>query len=234
MDSEQAAEIKNFVRAYTKIGDDHILSLISQAEYIIRAGIPGAFVECGVWRGGSMMAVALTLAWLQVQDRDLYLFDTFEGMPKPDPVDVDCHGKAALPTFKATQTGDDTSDWCRVPIVDVSRAMQSTGYPLHRIYLVPGKVEDTLPSRTPAQIALLRLDTDWYASTKHELECLYPAVSPGGIVIVDDYGHWQGAKKATDEYLAVHVPHVQLIPVGHSVVYFVKGSDKRCHCQLAR
>lgn len=80
--------------------------------------------------------------------------------------------------------------------------MESTGYPPERIHLVPGRVEDTVPAQAPERIALLRLDTDWYASTKHELDHLYPRLSDGGVLIVDDYGHFEGARRAVDDYLA--------------------------------
>ena len=84
----------------------------------------------------------------------------------------------------------------------VRAAVESTGYPRERIHLVPGMVEDTLPAEAPEQVALLRLDTDWYASTKHELEQLYPRLTPGGVLIVNDYGHYEGARRAVDEHFA--------------------------------
>jgi hypothetical protein len=86
----------------------------------------------------------------------------------------------------------------------VQRAVRSTGYDPGKIHLIKGKVEDTVPGAAPTKIALLRLDTDWYESTRHELEHLFPRLSPGGVIIIDDYGHWQGARRATDEFLAQH------------------------------
>jgi hypothetical protein len=79
-----------------------------------------------------------------------------------------------------------------------------TGYPREKLHFVVGKVEDTIPATMPRKIALLRLDTDWYDSTKHELSHLFPLLRPQGVLIVDDYGHWQGARKAVDEYFAAH------------------------------
>jgi predicted O-methyltransferase YrrM len=84
---------------------------------------------------------------------------------------------------------------------DVAEALRTTGYDQRRVHLIKGKVEDTVPGAAPETIALLRLDTDWYESTRHELEHLFPRLSPGGVIIIDDYGHWQGARRATDEYL---------------------------------
>ena len=93
------------------------------------------------------------------------------------------------------------TNWIGVPVEDVRAALDSTGYPTERVHLVEGPVEETLPARAPAQIALLRLDTDWYASTRHELEQLYPRLAPGGMLVLDDYGHYAGARRAVDEYL---------------------------------
>jgi hypothetical protein len=87
---------------------------------------------------------------------------------------------------------------------DVQRNLGSTQYPHDQIRYIVGKVEETIPRYLPGQIALLRLDTDWYSSTHHELSHLYPLLSPQGFLIIDDYGHWAGARKATDEYFAAH------------------------------
>ena len=88
--------------------------------------------------------------------------------------------------------------------------MKRSKYNPKLIHYVKGKVETTIPEQAPKQISLLRLDTDWYASTKHELENLFPRLSPGGILIIDDYGDWQGARKAVDEYVANHAPSLFL------------------------
>jgi hypothetical protein len=139
-------------------------------------------------------------------DRDLYLFDTFEGMPKPQDVDVHANGQAALPEFIQGQRGEDSSAVCYASLKDVESAMARTKYNPDRIHFIRGKVEDTIPGQAPESIALLRLDTDWYESTRHELEHLFPRLSPGGILIIDDYGDWQGARKAVDEFIANRAP----------------------------
>jgi hypothetical protein len=153
-----------------------------------------------------MMATALTLLSMNCADRDLYLFDTFEGMPKPLDVDIHASGQAALAEFTQEQRGEDSSAVCYASLGEVMSAMASTGYDREHVHFVRGKVEETIPSQAPPLIALLRLDTDWYESTRHELEHLYPRLSPGGILIIDDYGDWQGARKATDEFVANHAP----------------------------
>lgn len=163
-----------------------------------------------------MMAVALALKSMNIHDRELYLYDTFEGMPKPQDVDIDINARSAMATFAETQIAEDTSDYCRATLRDVREAMATTGYDKERIHFHRGKVEATIPSLAPDNIALLRLDTDWYQSTRHELEHLYPRLSIGGILIIDDYGHWRGSRKATDEYIAKHAPSLFLSRTDYS------------------
>jgi O-methyltransferase len=193
--SELDAEIWHRVRPYTMTSRERVYALLRAVEYVVRSSIPGAFVESGVWKGGSMMAAALTLLQLDVRDRELYLFDTFEGMPEPGPLDVKHDGAPAAERYRAETA------WASAPLEGVREAVLSTGYPSDRIRFVRGLVEDTIPGEAPADIALLRLDTDWYESTRHELECLYPRLASGGVLIIDDYGHWRGACKAVDEYV---------------------------------
>jgi len=162
--------------------------------------IKGDFLECGVFKGGSMMTVALTLMEEGVMDRELYLFDTFEGMPAPDERDVSLSGEPALVRFSKKKISAVSSTWLNAPLKDVKKAMALTGYPMERIHFVQGLVENTIPEKAPEAIALLRLDTDFYQSTIHELTHLYPRLSPKGICIVDDYELYKGAKEAVDEY----------------------------------
>jgi O-methyltransferase len=179
---------------------ERLHALIEAVRYVVGSAIPGSIVECGVWRGGSMMAAALTLRELNQTNRHLYLFDTFEGMPRPLAVDTSFRGEQATDIFEALKTGEDSSEYCRARLEEVQAAIASTGYPSTHIHLLKGKVEATLPTNAPDSIALLRLDTDWYESTSHELEHLFPRLSHGGVLIVDDYGHWAGCKRAVDEY----------------------------------
>lgn len=190
------------VRPFTMTTPERVVALIRAVEYIEAAHIPGAIVECGVWKGGSMMAVARTLKRLGSLGRDLWLYDTFEGMPKPIADDVDFKGDSAAPMFEAWRSGEDSSSWCCSPLAEVEQNVGATGYPRERIRFVKGKVEDTVPGELPDRIALLRLDTDWYESTKHELVHMYPRLVPGGVLIIDDYGFWKGARKAVDEFFA--------------------------------
>ena len=190
-------------RQYTMTSWQRLYSLHSAVRYLVNANIPGNFVECGVWRGGSMMMVALTLLALGRTDKRLYLFDTYEGLPKPDKaLDVDVWGNSGLEAWQEHRKTDQSSDWAYASLEEVRANLGSTGYPMDKVFFVKGMVEETIPVKAPDNIAMLRLDTDWYSSTRHELEHLYPRLSQNGILIIDDYGHFLGARKATDEYFA--------------------------------
>ncbi|MEQ1827948.1 MAG: TylF/MycF/NovP-related O-methyltransferase, partial [Pirellula sp.] len=175
-------------------------SLLLATEYIVNQKIPGDIVECGVWQGGSMMIVAQTLLMMGDTSRTLYLYDTFEGMSEPTVHDRDLGGVSAQSLLNQTQPG--TGVWCFAGLDDVKKNIAMTGYPIEKIIFVKGKVEEQIPAVAPQSLALLRLDTDWYESTYHELVHLYPRLNRRGIMIIDDYGHWKGAKKAVDEYFA--------------------------------
>jgi hypothetical protein len=200
-------ELCERVRPFTLTSPERIVALRDAVRHAVAAGVPGDIVECGVWRGGSMMVIASTLHDLGVHDRDLYLFDTFTHMPLPGEEDVDVFGRAAAEYY---DEASEAEAFRYLPLDAVKDALASTGYPTDRMHFVQGLVEDTIPEQAPERIALCRLDTDWYESTAHEMEHLYPRVVPGGMVLIDDYGHFQGAKKAVDEYLAVHDPNVLL------------------------
>ena len=200
-DAEAKAIIKA-VRPWTMTGPDKVFALIQAVRYITRHRIPGDILECGVWRGGSMQAVARTLRALDDTSRDLYLFDTFEGMPAPSERDVRTSDERTAAELMSEEAQEDSLVWAIASLEDVQEGMAQTGYPSDRVHYVKGRVEETIPARAPAQISILRLDTDWYESTKHELFHLYPRLVRHGVLIIDDYGHWQGARTAVDEYLA--------------------------------
>jgi O-methyltransferase len=188
-------------QAATMTSTERLYALYKAIEYVVRHDIPGDFVECGVWRGGSVMMMALTLQRLGAVGRRLYCFDTFEGMPPPGAEDVRGDtGVAAAAILSAADKSADRSVWAIAPLDVVRHNLTATGYPPELVTYCVGKVEETLPGSAPAGIALLRLDTDWYESTKHELVHLYPRLAAGGVLIIDDYGFWRGARQATDEY----------------------------------
>jgi O-methyltransferase len=171
-------------------------------EYVVKSDIPGDIVECGVWKGGSVMIVANALKQFGDQARKIYLYDTFEGMTAPGPRDVDFAGRTPEDHLR-TWNASTMSDLARGPIDEVRRNVLSTGLPADRFVFVKGKVEETIPgTMPPGPISLLRLDTDWFDSTWHELVHLYPRLCPGGVLIIDDYAMWQGSREATDKYFA--------------------------------
>lgn len=192
------AEIWNLVRPFTMTSPERIYALQKAVEYVANCGIVGDIVECGVWKGGSMMAAARTLMACGARRR-LFLFDTFEGMPPPQDVDRDFHGTPASALMAHADKGSQV--WAVGPLDDVKRNMRATGYDWDQISFVQGRVEETIPASAPDRISLLRIDTDWYESTYHTLVHLYPRLAVGGVLILDDYGHWAGAKKAVDKFL---------------------------------
>ena len=190
-----ASAIVEAVRPFTLTPPDRVAALCGAVDYVVDQDVPGAFVECGLWKGGSLMAIAMRLRDRGVCDRDVVGFDTFSGMTDPTEEDVDFRGIQQVPEDKGSQLPKGMS------LPEVTANLQGTGYPVEHIHLVEGDVADTLPAQAPADVALLRLDTDFYDSTRHELEHLYPRLVEGGVLLVDDYGHYRGSKKATDEYL---------------------------------
>ena len=179
---------------------ERLYALFNSVLYVVQADLRGAFAECGVWRGGSVMMMAFALQVMGVTDRDIYLFDTFEGMTPPTEEDIDLYGQSAASLLEAGDRSNNPA-WAYSHIEEVKANLRKTGYPLERFLFVPGDVMTTLPEHGPPDLALLRLDTDWYASTRHELEHLFPRLCERGVLIIDDYGHYRGARKAVDEYL---------------------------------
>jgi O-methyltransferase len=189
------------VKNKTMTSQERQYALFKAVEYIEKNNIEGDIVECGVWKGGSSMLIAQTLKNKDDFTRTLYLYDTFAGMSEPTEKDKTAHsGLPAWGRWNERQL-EDKNEWDYASLSEVKKNMESVGYPNGKVLYVQGKVEETIPKTIPEKIALLRLDTDWYESTKHELEYLFPKLVPGGILIIDDYGHWEGARAAVDEYL---------------------------------
>jgi O-methyltransferase len=218
--TEADAVLWRQIAPYTMTTPGKVHTLARAVEYITARGVPGAFVECGVWRGGSMMGVALTLLRLAETTRDLYLFDTFEGMTEPGEEDVKQGGERAADVLR--RSSRNSSVWGVASLEAVRDAVLGTGYPRERIHFVKGRVEETLPGHAPAEIALLRLDTDWYSSTKHELVHLYPRLADGGVLIIDDYAYWRGARQAVDEYVGENDLPLLLIRIDHGARVAIK------------
>jgi len=197
---EEAAAIIRAVQPYTMTNVDKLYAGIAAARYITRYDIPGAIVECGVWRGGSVHAIARALDAAGSHERDLYLFDTYEGMTEPGPQDRRSDGRPAADLLASYSKSSRV--WAYASLEDVQEGFRQVPYPEDKLHFVKGPVEQTIPGQAPDRIALLRLDTDWYASTAHELAHLYDRLMPGGVLLLDDYGWWQGSREAVDEFLA--------------------------------
>lgn len=194
-------QVVSKVQPYTMTSPERIYGLIEAVKYITKHQISGDIVECGVWKGGSMLAVAETLLQIGDSTRKLFLYDTFEGMPPPTKDDVSYNDEAAQALLDQDADKASSNVWAYSTLETVQRTMSLSTYPSQNISYVRGKVEDTIPGTIPEQIALLRLDTDWYESTRHEMIHLFPRLVKGGVLIIDDYGFWKGARKAIDEYL---------------------------------
>lgn len=162
--------------------------------------VPGDIVECGVWRGGNLVIAGLMRRKLGF-DRQIWGFDTFAGMTAPTDMDFKpAQQLDAAREFSKLDRGE-YNEWCYAPEEEVLRNFENrTGS--CDVKLVRGPVEQTLkqPGNLPEAISVLRLDTDFYESTRAELEILYPRLSPGGVLIIDDYGEWAGSRRAVDEY----------------------------------
>lgn len=193
-------ELYENCKPFTMTSIERMYALFKSINYVLDNHIPGDFVECGVWKGGSSMMIAHTLKARKSVDRNIFLYDTFEGMSTPSDMDISYAGESAAALLSTQQKNDKDSIWCFSPIDEVKKNIELTGYPVELLKFVKGKVEDTLLHTLPGKISLLRLDTDWYESTRKEMEILYPLLEEKGVLIIDDFGHWEGAKKAVTEY----------------------------------
>lgn len=170
-------------------------------KYVMSMGYSGAFVECGVWRGGHSLLAAGMFA-LNGAPNNVYLFDTFAGMTAPTPEDVIAEDQSSALTVFQENQAEGHNEWCFAPLEEVRGNFQAQGLLSERVHFVKGPVEVSLrtASNLPSEICFLRLDTDFYASTAVELEVLYPLLTCGGVLALDDFGHWAGARQAVDEY----------------------------------
>lgn len=226
--SETDARIVAAVQPYTMTTPARVAALLRAVDYVERRGLAGAYVECGVWRGGSVLAMVLKLLDLGVTARHVYAFDTFEGMTEPTPADVSPYSGVALDEWRAAREAHrrpwaEMFDAASFNVDAVLDLLSGTGYPTDALHVEPGRVEQTIPGAAPDELALLRLDTDWYESTRHELVHLYPRLVTGGVLIIDDYGHWEGCRRAVDEYFGNSSAPVLLTPVDYTCRIGVKA-----------
>lgn len=196
----QFMAIHKKVAPFTMTSLERQYALFKATQHIVRNHIPGDIVECGVWKGGSIMLVLETLIGLREMNRKIYLYDTFSGMSEPTDRDIRYNAVDAHRVWGSRRAGD-INKWCYAPLDEVKANIAPIGYPKNKVVFAVGKIEETVPAAISRNISLLRLDTDWYESTAHELKYLFPRLVRGGILIVDDYGCWRGAHDAVDEYI---------------------------------
>lgn len=202
-DEGAAREAIRIVESFTMLSYQRLVTLWQQVRYVDRASIPGALVECGTWKGGASGMMALAHLQSGVPNRHLHLFDSFQGLPEPD---QNNDGEMAIHYASHRASGAlRTIGKCVGPLEDNKRLLADlVRYPSELTTYHVGWFQDTLqvaPASLNA-IALLRIDGDWYESTKICLDRLFPRVSSGGIVVIDDYGKWPGCRKAVDEFMA--------------------------------
>jgi O-methyltransferase len=206
----------DLIKQYTKSGMARIRAMAQAVEAIDLGSVEGDIVECGIWRGGNII-----LARKISPKRVCWLYDTFEGMTRPEPVDVTSGGRPAILSYEHREKVG--ARWADVSLQEVRANLEATGT-LDDKYLrfIVGDVGITLKfaANIPDKIALLRLDTDWYASTRIEVETLYPRLQSGGVLIVDDYGHWLGAKRAIDDYFRRRP--IEMYQIDYTAVMMVK------------
>lgn len=208
---EEFLTLYPLVRPHTLSTKECLYSLYTATVYISESCIPGDVVECGVWKGGCAMMAALTLKARGDSSRRLVLYDTYEGMPSATDKDVDWQQVSARELVTEQAHNRAHPVWCRATLDQAQRNVWSTGYPKERIVFVKGKVEETIPAHElPDRIAILRLDTDWFESTYHALRHLFPRLSTHGVLIINDYGHWKGAREAVDRYFQEQDVHMLL------------------------
>jgi O-methyltransferase len=187
---------------FTKSSPERYVAMLGSLNMVNANNIEGDIVECGVGHGGNII-LARTICPTKI----CWLYDTFNGMTRPDTLlDIKLSGKQKRAIDRYEAKAVNGHKWDAVSLQDVKKNFESFGLLNDNLMrFVKGDVVDTLQEshNVPDKISLLRLDTDWYHSTKIELDILYPRLESKGIMIIDDYGHWAGCKKAVDDYFAV-------------------------------
>jgi O-methyltransferase len=193
-------------------------------KYILENNIEGAFVECGV-ETGNFEHIWINELLENNSIRDIYLYDTFSGLVEPSEYDYTCEDAKLYQmdkdevynNWKNQIINEKVNGWCYKPLEEVKYRLNSTGYPENNLHYIVGDVMETLKDKStiPEKIAMLRLDTDWYESSKYELEQMYDNVVTGGIIIFDDYYHWDGQRRATDEFFLSRNINYDFVNIGN-------------------
>ena len=213
MNKEKFIEI---VKPYTMTSIERIEALFESLEYIRLNNINGDFVECGVWKGGNILGIMEYLYYHKLENRKIWLYDTFQGMTLPEEVDIDLNNEKAIDILEKIT--------CYSSLEEVKLNLSSSNFSFNNLNFIIGDIYETLDNELniPDEISLLRLDTDWYKSTKKEMEILYPKLVENGVLIVDDYGHWKGSRKAVDEYFSQHNLSLKIDKIDYTGIKIIK------------
>ena len=188
----------------TMVSRERLFATLMSCKYVLENNLDGDFVECGVWRGGNSI-IAAWMFKLYNSNKKVYLYDTFQGMTPPTEMDIELNGEKTADERLVSEKlnkdkGWSQNTWCYASLDDVKNNFSKIGLLSANVEFIQGDVLQTLNQTIPDKISVLRLDTDWYESTKKEMDVLYKRIVPKGVFMVDDYGHWGGSKKAVDEY----------------------------------
>lgn len=221
-------EIENIKisKMYSMTGEKRMSYLTKVINYIFQNKINGDFVECGVWQGGNLILMQRLIDYYN-ESRSIYGYDTFEGMTDPNKNDIDINNQDAsnlMHSERKVENADTQNIWCYSSLDTVKKNLMKYTKK-DNLKLIKGDVKISLKDtkNLPEKISLLRLDTDFYESTKIELETLFPLVVKNGVIIIDDYGHWKGQKKAVDEYMSKNKISSFLFEVDYSCRIFIKN-----------
>ncbi len=209
--------------ACSMIGAQRMLQLQRAAEFVLDHGIPGDFIETGVWRGGACILLRAVLRARNVKDRVVWLADSFAGLPPPDPERYPADGGQRLHEYRQLA----------VPLEDVRENFRRFGLLDQQVRFLPGWFRDTLPDAPIERLAILRLDGDLYESTIQALEALYDRVSPGGFVIVDDFGVFPNCRQAVADFRAARAIEDPIRDIDGSGVYWQRGSASGARARSA-
>jgi O-methyltransferase len=202
------ARVLRTAAARSLCSPERLRGLRALAADVAQRNLTGDVAECGVYRGGSAAVLADQLLH-RSPTTAMWLFDAFDGMPKPGAED---------PAEAWTEVGRYASSEGAV-----RETFAAARVPFDRVHIVAGRFEETLPRFAPPPLVFLHVDCDWYASVKLCLSTLYDAVVTGGIVVIDDFGHWEGCRRAVEQFFAERGIQPTLIAIDYTSHYFVKS-----------
>lgn len=199
--------------AHTMVGRRRLHNIRELCEDVLQANVPGDFIETGIWRGGSCILMRAVLKAYGCTDRTVWCADSFQGLPEPD----------------AAYQADDGDSHHTYPQLAISEEEVCSYFEKYdlldtQVRFLKGWFKDTLPYAPIEQLAILRLDGDMYGSTIQAFDALYDKLSPGGYLIVDDYGAVPGCEQATTDFRAAHGIQDEIIPIDWTGAYWKKSS----------